>query len=136
MTRTVPLGHVFAPSLSEVLADSIAGNHQVPLRTKAAPDLLERFCRIAEAPDTAAAVVAFASRWGLLGLCEHGLPCRHSDICRLGHRPRRLDVASAFVLDRSDFAPDESDSDSSCRSGGAESFQDWKELVRGPPEKV
>jgi len=54
---------------------------------------------------------------------------RHSDIYRLGHRPRRLAVTSTFVLDSSDFAPDESDSDSSCRSGGAESFQDWKELA-------
>jgi hypothetical protein len=41
------------------------------------PDLLERFCRVADAPDTARAVVAFARRWGLLGLCEHGLPYLH-----------------------------------------------------------
>lgn len=129
ISRTVPLGHVSAPSLAEVLADSITGDHQIRLKTKAAPDLLERFCRIAEAPDTAGAVVAFASRWGVLGLCEHGLPYRHSDIYRLGHRPRRLDVIGSFALDSNNLAVDVSDSDRPCRSGGAESFQDWKELA-------
>lgn len=76
--KTVPpLGQVWAPPLNLVLDDGIIGNASERIKRKAAPDLLERFCHIAEAPDTAAAVVAFAKRWGVLGLCKHGRPYRH-----------------------------------------------------------
>ena len=76
ISRTVPLGRVFAPALAEVLNGSIVGDAERIMR-KTAPDLLERFRYIAEAPDTDAAVVNFAKRWGMLSLCEHGLPCGH-----------------------------------------------------------
>lgn len=75
--RSFLLDRVHAPALAEVLADSIAGDHAIEVRRKVVPDLLERFCRIAEAPDNAAAVETFAKRWGMLGLCEHGLPYLH-----------------------------------------------------------
>jgi hypothetical protein len=125
--KTVPLARVFAPSLAEVLADSIAGDHDTTVIRKAAPDLLERFCRIAEAPDTARAVVAFARRWGVLGLCEHGLPYRHCVVYGC------VDKSGEFVLDFAlDFDAEVntpvSQSDFFCRPG-AESFQHWKEFA-------
>jgi hypothetical protein len=44
-------------------------------------DLLIQFCRIAESPNTEKAATAFVKRWGLLGLCEHGLPTIHNQKC-------------------------------------------------------
>src|SRR2546427_6889562 len=50
----------------------------VGFHTKRAPlDLLSRFCRIAEAKNIDRAVVTFVRRWGLLSLCEHGIPKTH-----------------------------------------------------------
>jgi hypothetical protein len=43
-------------------------------------DLLERFTRLADAPDQD--IAAFASRFGVLGICEHGAPASHSPGCR------------------------------------------------------
>src|ERR1035441_9289103 len=74
--RTVPLGQVIAPPLAEVRATSreIVGDSTKRSLRKVAPDLLDRFCRIANLDDPHAAVEAFARRWGMLGLCgEHGL---------------------------------------------------------------
>jgi hypothetical protein len=116
--RTVPLGDVCSPSLAEVSDSSITGGEMH--RRKTAPDLLERFCGIAEAPDTAAAVVAFAKRWGVLGLCEHGLPYGHVRFYEpmFGLGGRRLTSLDQYQgTDRRSCLP------------GAESFQHWKELA-------
>ena len=117
-SKTFSLAHVCAPSLAEVLVSSITAGAMV--RRKAAPDLLERFCRIAEAPDTNAAVVAFARRWGVLGLCEHGLPYGHVRFFEpmFGGSSRRL-----TILD-----PYQGTDPRSCLPG-AELFQHWKELA-------
>jgi hypothetical protein len=80
--RTLPLCSVFAPSVTKELEDSIVGGGKSILR-RAASNLLEQFCRIAESPNTNAAVATFAKRWGVLGLCEHGLPYSH-DFCMPG----------------------------------------------------
>lgn len=74
MLAPIALQHeVRAPPLAEVFDTSITGVRYMT-RRRTPLDLLERFCRIADAPDTTRSVVAFARRWGLLGLCEHGLP--------------------------------------------------------------
>jgi hypothetical protein len=75
--RTLPLGQVLAAAVFEVRDGAIFGTSANKVARRAVPDLLERFCRIAEAPDTAKAVVSFAKRWGLLGLCKHGKPQYH-----------------------------------------------------------
>ena len=116
--RALSLGDVCAPSLVEVLGSSIIGGEV--FRRKTVPDLLERFCRIAEAPNTAAAVVAFAKRWGLLGLCEHGLPYGHVRFYEpmFSLSGRRLTFLDKYQgVDRRICLP------------GAESFQHWKELA-------
>ncbi|MGD0580185.1 MAG: hypothetical protein ABSC08_14790 [Bryobacteraceae bacterium] len=41
--------------------------------------LLSGFLRLAEASDDA--VLRFSKKWGILGLCKHGLPWKHSDAC-------------------------------------------------------
>src|ERR1017187_5290513 len=74
------MGQIRAPALAEVLDTSIAGFAGRRIERKPPADLLERFCRIAESDDTDAAVEAFARRWGMLGLCAHGLPYRHVPI--------------------------------------------------------
>jgi hypothetical protein len=119
MTTTIPLDEVFAPSLDEVLADSITGKEEyfskrVPL------DLLERFCRIAESPDTAAAVVAFAKGWGLLGLCEHGMPYPHFV---MGQGDAR--IFDGLLTDASFDKPIRG---AFC-APVAESYQHWKDLA-------
>src|ERR1017187_5244584 len=99
----VPIGQIRAPPLGKVLDTSIAGLATRSERRKP-PDLLERFCLIAESADTDAAIVAFARRWGLLGLCEHGLPSE--GLCN-GH---------------STCTP--------CGWTGTESFDHWRRLAR------
>lgn len=75
--RAIPLGEVWGTPLADASENSITGADGRRLKRSAAPDLLEQFCSIAEAADTASAVAVFAKRWGLLGLCEHGLPSGH-----------------------------------------------------------
>lgn len=50
-------------------------------------DLLEGFLALADAADSE--VEAYARRWGILGLCRHGLPA--------GHTPIRLLISSAKI---------------------------------------
>ena len=99
------IGQIRAPALAEVLDTSIAGFAWRRIERKPPADLLERFCRIADSDDTDAAVEAFARRWGLLGLCEHGLP----HLCE-GH-----------TVVRGSITP--------CGWTGVESFDHWKRLA-------
>jgi hypothetical protein len=113
---------VEAPPLWEVFDSSITG---VPylIGKRKPPDLLERFCRIGEAEDAAtlaAAVVRFAKRWGLLGLCEHGLP---NAGCPRHHREDR-----SMVTERSDASGLQAASAWLWWSG-RESFEHWKGLA-------
>jgi hypothetical protein len=55
-----------------------APTHQAPVR-----DFLTPFAALATHPDLDKAVEKFSSRWGVLGLCEHGLPATHQPL-RLG----------------------------------------------------
>ncbi len=52
--------------------------HKAPVR-----DFLTPFAALATHPDLDSAVEEFSSRWGVLGLCEHGLPATHQPL-RLG----------------------------------------------------
>jgi hypothetical protein len=50
---------------------AVDGQHEL----EAGEELLPAFLRLAEASDEA--ILAFARRWGMLGLCHHGLPTFH-----------------------------------------------------------
>jgi predicted RNA-binding Zn-ribbon protein involved in translation (DUF1610 family) len=110
--NSIPLARILASGLAEVIGDSMTPDRVTFVQKKAPPDLLEQFCRIAEARDTAVAVVAFARRWGLLGLCEeHGLPYRHTHIVESVNDDGSASFQMMFC------------------SSGDESVQHWKELA-------
>jgi hypothetical protein len=131
--RTPVLDYVRTPGLAKVVNGSMIVSDGLPMETldpdgdpgaqlrymfelfcsqKVPPDLLERFCRIADAPDTEAAVVAFAKRWGLLGLCRHGLPPYH-------RRDSSFSPITGVRLNR-DY----------CKVTLKESFQHWVNFAR------
>lgn len=84
MTKgSVALGYIWAPPFTGLehpgrLESDFA--HRV--KHRAPPDLLGKFCAIAESANTDSATVTFARKWGMLGLCEHGLPIGHSSTKR------------------------------------------------------
>src|SRR5690242_3800353 len=49
--------------------------HEVGEERQVLPTALHQFITLAEQPP--ARILQFAQRWGLLGLCEHGLPATH-----------------------------------------------------------
>jgi hypothetical protein len=52
------------------------------VKRKAPSDLLNRYCQIAESPNTDAAATRFARAWGVARLCDlHSLPIGHSTKC-------------------------------------------------------
>ncbi len=62
----------------EVGEATAAPTHKAPVR-----DFLTPFAALATRPDLDKAVEEFSSGWGVLGLCEHGLPATHQPL-RLG----------------------------------------------------
>jgi hypothetical protein len=78
LDRDLPIGSWTVPTDVELDA---AGEHLVwrslPSRSVApAPGVMHEFVLLAGA--SAEAILAFARRWGVLGICEHGLPARHN----------------------------------------------------------
>jgi hypothetical protein len=96
-SSSLPVGNIWAPRLAriedEVLIPEKSKLHPTPgillstgwIKRRAPKSLLTVFCNIAEAPDTERAVKAFASKWGMLGLCHHGLPSTHNSNCHSDH---------------------------------------------------
>lgn len=90
-TASLPIGSVWAPRLERAENGRLHADTSAPWLKKRAPlDLLDRFIRIAEAPASRrleeskrveTAATRFASQWGLLQLCEHGLPIGHAPGC-------------------------------------------------------
>jgi hypothetical protein len=69
-------GVSYVPQHLELTADAIlwAG----PLKdVRPGPGLLEDFVELWDAPD--AAILRYARRWGVLGICKHGVPASHND---------------------------------------------------------
>src|SRR6266487_2634569 len=48
-------------------------------REQVRPGILEGFLKLADAADSS--ILAFAKKWGPLGICEHELPSTHSADC-------------------------------------------------------
>lgn len=78
----MPLGSISAPPLRGIDRGGyyIKGIRPEKQRRPNA-HLLTQFLRIAESANADKAAAAFTNRWGLLGLCEHGLPVIHSRQC-------------------------------------------------------
>ena len=71
-----PTARWIVPSRIELKGDRLVWSW--PRRKEAAgaePAMLAEFVRLAEASD--AQILAFARRWGMLNICEHGLPIFH-----------------------------------------------------------
>jgi hypothetical protein len=90
-TASLPVESVWAPRLARAENGRLHANTSALWLKKRAPlDLIDRFNRIAEAPHSRrleqskrveVAATSFASQWGLLQLCEHGLPIGHTPGC-------------------------------------------------------
>jgi hypothetical protein len=76
--RPLQAGLLFAPGEvhldGENLVWSLQGARYKPTRS----GMLDDFIRLCDADDFPEAVLSFARRWGLLGICDHGLPCSHN----------------------------------------------------------
>lgn len=79
--NSLPLGRTWAPSFAKLTGDRLIEAHRNPKVMRPSPALLQQFIRIAEAADADAAVTRFARKWGLVGLCKHGLPSQHNFDC-------------------------------------------------------
>lgn len=77
-TRSVAIGYTNAPRLGRVNGEDLIPGRAPWLVRRGSSRLLDQFIRIAESAQTNHAVTIFANRWGLLQLCEHGLPCWHN----------------------------------------------------------
>src|SRR5712692_5241087 len=83
MHSTPPLGLIWAPKLARTEPGRLIPDRQHRVKRPAPGDLLDRYCRIAESPDTDAAARRFARSWGVAGLCDcHSLPIGHSERCK------------------------------------------------------
>jgi hypothetical protein len=84
MTRsTPPLGVIWGPRLAKIEEGRLVPDWQRMLKRPAPRDLLARYCRIAESPDTDAAAARFARSWGVANLCDsHSLPIGHDTQCK------------------------------------------------------
>src|ERR1700682_234453 len=81
--RFFPVGQLQVPSPRvEVAGDRLIVPGRAPdgdsdwKAVEAPDDLLRRFVALTGAKDEK--ILGFARRWGLLGLCEHGLPSEHN----------------------------------------------------------
>ena len=92
---SLPVGFTWAPRLEGIRDGQL--NEGVPWIKRRAPrELLTRFINIAESPDTERAVRMFTRKWGLLGLCGHGVPRSHNPAC--DSAPETVDAYKSFSL--------------------------------------
>jgi len=80
--QSLPVGSINAPRFGRLhngrlQADSLGDDREVWIERRAPANLLHRFIKIANAPDTERAVIGFVRQWGLLRLPELRLPIFH-----------------------------------------------------------
>ena len=76
----IPVGKLLGPRLARIDKDGTLvaeGVERIWRRTS--PAMLKQFCALANAENARRAVAAFAKRYPLLSLCDHGLPAWHDD---------------------------------------------------------
>lgn len=59
--------------------DLLGRDGKRPRYVRPSPDMLDSFIRLADASERK--ILAFARKWGVLGLCEHDYPCTHDTSC-------------------------------------------------------
>ena len=84
--RPMQSGRLFVPQKIQVDGDSLTwswvppwvpqGDEKRVTYRQAKPGMLADFIRLHDANDET--ILAYARKWGMLGLCEHGLPCSHN----------------------------------------------------------
>src|SRR5688572_23190444 len=79
MTQPISGERLLVPGTVALTGDGYVAWHDErssPPKTATPPrDLLEQFVALHTEPDTA--IQRFASKWGLLGICDHGIPRTH-----------------------------------------------------------
>ena len=78
-------GCIVPVAVGLVPPDRMFGAHASPVRSGGA-SMLASFLTLSDAPDDA--IAAFAGAWGMLELCDHGLPRGHAAECRVPRRGR------------------------------------------------
>jgi hypothetical protein len=76
--RPMQAGLLFSPGAVELDGDRLIWNPQNGRYKRTRSTMLDNFIGLCDADDFPAAVLAFAKKWGVLGVCEHGLPCSHN----------------------------------------------------------
>jgi hypothetical protein len=79
--QSLPVGSTWAQRLDREEEGRLLPASGKMVKKRAPLNLLDRFLAIVESPDSDASVLKFASRWGLLSLCKHGLPIGHNPGC-------------------------------------------------------
>jgi hypothetical protein len=80
--RPMPAGRLFVPEGIALDGEFLtwpwvrAGEEKQLTYRQAKPGMLTDFMRLHDATDEG--ILTYARRWGVLGLCEHGLPCSHN----------------------------------------------------------
>jgi len=78
VVASLPVGSTWAPRMARANGGRLYADAKQWVKKRAPLNLLDRFLAIVESPDSDASIIKFASQWGLLGLCKHGLPIGHN----------------------------------------------------------
>jgi hypothetical protein len=78
---SLPVGYIWAPRFDRLEAGRLVHLRGSQIKRKFSQQFLTQFCGISQSRDAVVATVKFARRWGLVGLCTHGLPARHRSGC-------------------------------------------------------
>ena len=80
--RPMPSGLVFVPREVKIVGDTLVWNAKDPRFKRTRSGMLNDFIALCDDADNygsvESAIAGFALKWGVLGLCEHGLPCSHN----------------------------------------------------------
>ena len=75
--RPMREGMLYSPRDIELDGERLIWVGQSMRYKHAKPEMLDDFIGLCDAERFSSAVLAYARRWGVLGLCEHGLPSSH-----------------------------------------------------------
>jgi len=71
-------GLLFSPGAVELDGDRLIWSPQNSRYKRILSTMLDSFIGLCDADDFPIAVLSFAKKWGVLGVCEHDLPCSHN----------------------------------------------------------
>lgn len=76
--RPMQAGLLFSPKDVQLEGDRLVWSALSARYKRTRVGMLEDFIALCDAEDYPAAVLAYARKWGVLGICEHGMPCSHN----------------------------------------------------------